>query len=177
VFGDASDAVLFRADREPRLVDLDENETATLKLHERDHGAPKGVQLTHRNLWMNATTFGWHAGVSDRDCFLHVVPTFQLAMGGDAVRLAAMGVPQVILRKVSGARSSAAVEAHGVTFWVPRRRSSRGARCRQGCDPVPGRGRAGSSLQVRRRRPGHRARRARARLEFIQLYGSRRPRP
>ena len=25
---------------------------------------PKGVQLTHRNLWLNAATFGWHTGVS-----------------------------------------------------------------------------------------------------------------
>ena len=23
---------------------------------------PKGVQLTHRNCWLNAATFGWHTG-------------------------------------------------------------------------------------------------------------------
>ena len=34
------------------------------------------MQLTHRNLWLNATIFGWHMGVSDRDVYLHTLPQF-----------------------------------------------------------------------------------------------------
>jgi len=29
---------------------------------------PKGVQLTHRNCWLNAVIFGWHTTLPDRDC-------------------------------------------------------------------------------------------------------------
>jgi fatty-acyl-CoA synthase len=116
VLGAASDEILFRYDREPVSVDIDEDATATINYTSGTTARPKGVQLTHRNLWINATTFGWHIGISDRDRFLHVVPTFHCNGWGMPFALAGMGATQVILRKVSGPEILKRVEAHGITL-------------------------------------------------------------
>jgi len=116
VLGAASDEILFRYDRAPIDYPLDEDATATINYTSGTTARPKGVQLTQRNLWINATTFGWHSGISDRDRFLHVVPVFHCNGWGMPFSLAAMGATQVILRKVSGAEILDRVEAHGITM-------------------------------------------------------------
>ena len=46
---------------EPAPWDADEDATATINYTSGTTARPKGVQLTHRNVWINAATFGWHA--------------------------------------------------------------------------------------------------------------------
>jgi fatty-acyl-CoA synthase len=116
VLGGASDEVLFGQARAPVAVELDEDATATINYTSGTTARPKGVQLTHRNLWMNATTFGWHIGISDRDRFLHVVPTFHCNGWGMPLAMAAMGGTQVILRKVAGAEILRRIAEHGITL-------------------------------------------------------------
>ena len=116
VLGAASDEMLFGSAREPVLGPIEEDATATINYTSGTTARPKGVQLTHRNLWINATTFGWHAAITDRDRFLHVVPTFHCNGWGMPFALAAMGATQVILRKVSGAEILRRVERHGITL-------------------------------------------------------------
>ena len=76
---------------------------------------PKGVQITHRNIWTNAVTFALHAGVTDRDVYLHTLPMFHANGWGMPFAMTGCGVPQVVLRKVDGAEILRRVEKYGVT--------------------------------------------------------------
>jgi fatty-acyl-CoA synthase len=77
---------------------------------------PKGVQLTHRNCWLNAAIFGWHTTVTDRDVFLHTLPMFHCNGWGMPYAVTAMGCKQIVLRKVDGEEILRRVESHGVTL-------------------------------------------------------------
>ena len=100
----------------PRPWEADENATATINYTSGTTARPKGVQLTHRNIWVNALTFGLHAGVSDRDVYLHTLPMFHANGWGMPFTTTGLGVPQVVLRKVDGAEILRRIEKHGVTF-------------------------------------------------------------
>ena len=97
-------------------MDPDEDATATINYTSGTTARPKGVQLTHRNLWVNATTFGWHTGVSDRDVYLHTLPMFHCNGWGMPYAVTGMGGQHIVLRKVDGAEILRRVEQHGVTL-------------------------------------------------------------
>ena len=116
VLGAAGDESLYRFGVAPEPWTPDETATATINYTSGTTARPKGVQLTHRNLWLNAATFGWHAGVSERDVYLHTLPMFHANGWGMPFAVAAMGVPQVVLRKVDGAEILRRIDQHGVTL-------------------------------------------------------------
>jgi len=114
VLGEDDD--LYLPDTEPRPWDEpDEAATATINYTSGTTARPKGVQLTHRNLWLNATTFALHAGVSDRDVYLHTLPMFHANGWGMVYAMTGMGVPHITLRQVDGTEILKRVEQHGVT--------------------------------------------------------------
>jgi fatty-acyl-CoA synthase len=115
--GAQSDAALIRTDREPEPWSCeDEDTTATINYTSGTTARPKGVQITHRNLWVNAVTFALHIGVSDRDVYLHTLPMFHANGWGMPFGLTSLGVPQVVLRKVDGAEILHRIQTHGVTL-------------------------------------------------------------
>jgi acyl-CoA synthetase (AMP-forming)/AMP-acid ligase II len=113
VLGDDDD--LYLEGVEPRAWEPDENATATINYTSGTTARPKGVQITHRNIWTNAVTFALHAGVTDRDVYLHTLPMFHANGWGMPFAMTGCGVPQVALRKVDGTEILRRVERYGVT--------------------------------------------------------------
>jgi acyl-CoA synthetase (AMP-forming)/AMP-acid ligase II len=116
VLGSESDEELYRYGVEPRAWVGDEDETATINYTSGTTARPKGVQLTHRNLWVNSVTFALHMGVSDRDVYLHTLPMFHCNGWGMTYGVTAMGAQHVVLRRVDGAEILRRVDRHGVTL-------------------------------------------------------------
>ena len=115
VLGD--DDAMFLRDTEPReWAEPGEGATATINYTSGTTARPKGVQLTHRNLWLNATVFGLHAGVNDRDVYLHTLPMFHAHGWGMPYVTTGLGVEHVVLRKVDGAEILRRIDEHGVTL-------------------------------------------------------------
>src|SRR5258708_5525053 len=119
VLDGANDADLFApaADgAEPTPWLADEEATASINYTSGTTARPKGVQLTHRNSWLNAATFGWHTAVTDRDAFMHTLPMFHCNGWGMPYAVTAMGVPQVVIRKIDGEEILKRIEERGVTL-------------------------------------------------------------
>jgi len=124
---------------------LDENDTASINYTSGTTARPKGVQLTHRNCWTNATTFGWHLQVSDRDVLMHTLPMFHCNGWGMPYALTGMGGRHVVVRRIDGEEILRRVGAEGVTLMcgapavVSAVLDAAGARRDRG-EEVPGRG-------------------------------------
>src|SRR5438445_5497743 len=178
VLGDASDPQLFfRANARPRLAVADENATASINYTSGTTARPKGVQLTHRNCWLNAVTFGWHLALSDRDVYLHTLPTFHCNGWGMPYAVTGMGVRQVIIRKIDGQEFRRRVESEGVTLFncapaVIAAVLDAAAARRQTGAAVPGRGRV-RVVVAGAPPPSKTIERVETELgwEFIQIYG------
>jgi fatty-acyl-CoA synthase len=113
------DAALFAPAPEgavPAAWKADEDATCSVNYTSGTTARPKGVQLTHRNCWLNATVFGWHTGVGDRDVLLHTLPMFHCNGWGMPYAVTGMGGTHVVLRKVDGEEILTRIERHGVTL-------------------------------------------------------------
>lgn len=131
----------FSTDGEPAPWEPDEDATATINYTSGTTARPKGWSRPTARCGLNASTFGWHAGVNERDVYLHTLPMFHCNGWGMVYASLGMGVKQVVLRKVDGAEILRRIDRHGVTALpAPPRRSSRPpsklrARVRPGARP------------------------------------------
>jgi acyl-CoA synthetase (AMP-forming)/AMP-acid ligase II len=114
VLGD-DDSLYAPEGTEPTPWEPDENATACINYTSGTTARPKGVQITHRNVWVNATTFGLHAQASDRDVYLHTLPMFHANGWGWPYLATGVGAKHIVLRKVDGAEILRRVRDHGVT--------------------------------------------------------------
>ena len=145
--------------RRRRPWEPDEDATCSVNYTSGTTARPKGVQLTHRNCWLNAATFGWHTGVSDRDVLLHTLPMFHCNGWGMPYAVTGMGGGHVVLRKVDGEEILSRIEQHGVTLLcgapavVAAILGAAEARAADGPARCPAAARCASSWPARRRRP------------------------
>jgi fatty-acyl-CoA synthase len=162
----------------PRGWAADENATASINYTSGTTARPKGVQLTHRGLWLNATTFGWHAGVNDRDVYLHTLPMFHCNGWGMGYSVTGMGGRHVVLRRVDGEEILRRIESEHVSLLcgapavvaaVLDAAEQRRAAGRE----TPGAGRAVRMVVAGAPPPSRVVERVESELgwEFIQLYG------
>ena len=108
VLGGETDEQLMRFDTEPRpWSEPDEDATATINYTSGTTARPKGVKLTHRNIWINAVTFAMHTRAWERDVYLHTLPMFHCNGWGMPYGLVGLGARQVVIRKIDGARDPA----------------------------------------------------------------------
>jgi acyl-CoA synthetase (AMP-forming)/AMP-acid ligase II len=174
VIGAETDAALLRFGVDPVEWEPDEDATATINYTSGTTARPKGVQMTHRTIWLNAATFGWQAGVSDRDVYLHTLPQFHCNGWGMPYAVTGMGGRHVILRKVDGAEILRRVAEHGVTLLcgAPAVVSMILDAAALWSGPIPGRGRV-RMVVAGAPPPTKTIERTETELgwEFIQIYG------
>jgi fatty-acyl-CoA synthase len=174
VLGAESDEVLFPAGVEPRPWSSSEQATATINYTSGTTARPKGVQLTHRNCWLNAAIFGWHIQLSDRDVYLHTLPMFHANGWGMPWSTAAMGCTQVALRKVDGTEILSRVDRHGVSLMcaAPAVVNAVLEAAASWDGPVPGHGRT-RVVVAGAPPPSRTIERVESELgwEFLQIYG------
>jgi acyl-CoA synthetase (AMP-forming)/AMP-acid ligase II len=102
--------------RMPRRREIDENETASINYTSGTTARPKGAQMTHRNIWINAAIFGWHTGVSEREVYLHTLAMFHCNGWGMVYAVTGMAGRHIVLRKVDGEEILKRIEAEGVSL-------------------------------------------------------------
>ncbi|MEV7181431.1 AMP-binding protein [Kitasatospora sp. NPDC093679] len=174
VLGTESDRELYAFDREPVRHPVAESDTATINYTSGTTARPKGVRLTHRNLWLNATLMGLHFGAGDRDVYLHTLPMFHANGWGLPYVITGVGGKHVVLRKVDGTEILRRIEQHGVTFLcgAPAVVAAVLAAAETWDGPVPGRDRV-RMVVAGAPPPTSVVQRVEAELgwEFMQLYG------
>ncbi|MFF0446781.1 AMP-binding protein [Streptomyces sp. NPDC004609] len=115
VLGEDDDRIWADAS-DPRPWEADETATATINYTSGTTARPKGVQMTHRNLWVNASVFGWQASVDDRDVYLHTLPLFHVNGWGHPFAVTGMGGRHIMIRQIDGTEILRRIEEHGVTY-------------------------------------------------------------
>jgi fatty-acyl-CoA synthase len=124
VLGDRYEALLAEAGGPAFPVDapaVDESAPAELFYTSGTTGRPKGVVLTHRNLYLHAVHAALTLGFGGDDVVLHTIPLFHVNGWGTPHYLTGLGGVHVMLPRFDAADVLRLVEAERVTrlFLVP----------------------------------------------------------
>lgn len=110
------ESLLAAAEPEPPAISVaDENDVAELFYTAGTTGKPKGVMLTHRNLYANAMSFLATIQLQDSDVLLHTIPLFHVNGWGTPHALTAVGGTHVVMRQFQPQRVFELIEKERVT--------------------------------------------------------------
>jgi fatty-acyl-CoA synthase len=100
----------------PAPAEIDENETSALLYTSGTTGRPKGVMLTHRNLYINAVNSICEFGIYERDVYLHTLAQFHCNGWGVPYAVTGMGGTHVIINKFEPSAFFGLLADEQVTF-------------------------------------------------------------
>ncbi|MBW1877864.1 MAG: long-chain-fatty-acid--CoA ligase [Deltaproteobacteria bacterium] len=102
----------------PPKIDLDENDVAELFYTSGTTGRPRGVMLTHRNLYLHALSFLVNFRCAESDVQLHTISLFHVNGWGTPQAITAIGGTHVMLRKFDVGEVLRLVEQERVTRFL-----------------------------------------------------------
>ena len=109
------EALLASGAADPLHLEIDENAMAELFYTSGTTGLPKGVGMTHRQLYLHGLAAQIALGFTEDDVVLHVVPLFHVNGWGTPHFLTMIGGQHVMLRRFEPTALMALVERHRVT--------------------------------------------------------------
>jgi fatty-acyl-CoA synthase len=109
------EALLASGSADPRHPDIDENALAELFYTSGTTGLPKGVAMTHRELYLHSLMAQIGLAFNQDDVVLHVVPLFHVNGWGTPHFLTMIGGRHVMLRRFDPTALMTLVEQHRVT--------------------------------------------------------------
>ncbi len=101
---------------EPEPAKIDENEPSTLLYTSGTTGRPKGVMVTHRNLYLNAINSTIEFGLTHSDVYLHTLAQFHCNGWGVPYAVTGVGAKHVIVKKYEPAEFFDLVARERMTF-------------------------------------------------------------
>jgi fatty-acyl-CoA synthase len=97
-------------------VQVDENEPSSILYTSGTTGRPKGVMMTHRNLWMNAVNAAMEYALCAEDVYLHTLAMFHCNGWGLPYAVTGAGGKHVVVKKYEPAGFFELAAREGMTF-------------------------------------------------------------
>ncbi len=95
----------------------DENAVAEIFYTSGTTGQPKGVMLSHRNLYLHALEAALCTGTSEADVVLHAIPLFHVNGWGTPQYLTCLGGTHVMLHRFDAQEVFKSIQRHRVTAF------------------------------------------------------------